>query len=132
MLAGDAKKDKHENFAEGKQVKLGSQTYLVESMAEGMRKTAEYILVNYPQVQNRLDDSGIAKWITRDRKQAGKKEGYFRSGKQVRTDKGEFWIGTASNLRTKKGQMENLCELAGVEKNKISWYEAAGQQVFQW
>lgn len=116
-----------------KYIILGSERIVVKSMAEGMRRTAEYILTHYPQVLDKPWDSDIVKWLTREETVAAKKDGYFRSGlKKITTKEGDCWVGTSSNITAKRDQMQKLCELAGVKKNQIFWYEKSGEQVFSW
>ncbi len=111
---------------------LQGMRHPVESMAEAMQKSVEYVLERYPDVRNRLSGS-VANWLSTPGI-LHSPLGYFRGNTREMTVDGVVYeLGTFSNTETKLRQMRQLCRLAGVKENEIFWYQAGGKApVFSW
>lgn len=114
-------------------VVLGGNQIPAKSIADEMRKTAEYILTQYPKVWDKLGEDE-SKWITRDKDVARQREGHFRSlSGEIQAGEFTCWIGTHSNTPLKLRQIEDLCRLAEVHKDEIFWYVESGRDpLFRW
>lgn len=114
-------------------VVLGGNQIPIKSAAEAMRKTAEYILTQYPKVWDKLGESE-SKWITRDENVSRQRKGHFRSlSGEIQAGEFTCWIGTHSSTPLKLQQIEKLCRLAEVHKDEIFWYvESSRAPLFRW
>lgn len=105
----------------------------VDSTAEAMVKTTEYILTNY-HYTNADIIAWCGGWLNDDRKQIDFTAGYFRGReKKIKVEGKDYWIGTSSNSKRKYDQIEELCRLAGVKRRTIRWYaKSLKRPIFEW
>lgn len=104
---------------------LKKQSVPVDSVAQAMQETVQYILTHYS-----VDDASLktasSNWLTEDLTVAEARLGYFRTSlKSLTVGQKTYWLGTASDTTTKVRQITSLCQLAHVPKNEIFWYAAS-------
>ncbi len=116
-----------------RRVKLGNNSSeVVESTADAMVKTVEFILMNHS-----YDDSEVTVWcggwLSDDEAAVNLNAGYFRRNKKIEVNGNTYWVGTSSNSRRKYDQIEELCRLVGVEHGTIKWYSNIQKSpIFEW
>lgn len=121
-----------EEFLGEKYVIFGRTRVRVKSMAEAMGKTVEYILTQYPQGLDGLEEYAGG-WITSDSEKAWGSDGYFAGApRAIKVGGATYWIGTLSNTGRKTRQVREMCRQAGVKRGEIAWYDSDGNKVFGW
>lgn len=91
--------------------------------------TTEYVLQKYPVDSQRLK-MGCSLWITEELPKILPFGCYQKKPFSLVIDKKSYWIGTTSNTETKIKQIQTLCQLAGVSKKEICWFDEVGEEIF--
>ncbi|MBT9776690.1 hypothetical protein GPL15_09270 [Clostridium sp. MCC353] len=109
------------------------QDISVDSTAEAMVKTTEYILTNYHYTNAEII-AWCGGWLGDDRAEIDFTAGYFRGReKKIMVNGKEYWIGTSSNSKRKYDQIEELCMVVGVKHGTIRWYsKSVKKPIFEW
>lgn len=120
-------------YAEGKvrSIELGHRERIpVESGAEAMVRSAEYILNCYP-VDVDIIRRTCGGWLNDDFTLVDFEKGYFR-GKEKKIHAGgrTYWVGTSSNTPTKREQVTQLCRQAGAPGGEIRWFGEDNAVIF--
>ena len=101
----------------------------VKSWAQALTMTTEYVLQKYPVDSQRLK-MGCSLWITEELPKILPFGCYQKKPFSLVIDKKSYWIGTTSNTETKIKQIQTLCQLAGVSKKEICWFDEVGEEIF--
>ncbi|HIX14370.1 MAG TPA: AIPR family protein [Candidatus Hungatella pullicola] len=101
---------------------LGNTEESVVNTAQAMVKTTQYILEKWKPDLKKMEET-CSLWVTGYREKVDFTQGYFRGKeKTALVDNQTYWVGTSSNSATKYQQIRQLCGLAQIPKNEISWY----------